>query len=77
MTSDGIEPIPVVMKVETAARICECEPTTIERYIHNGELDAVHVGKQRRIRGTDLLEFIARRPPTRGSRSGAKRVVKK
>ena len=63
--TDQIQSLPPVMTTDEAAKWLRCEPETVARYVHSHDLVAVYVGKKRRIRAEDLLEFIARRPETK------------
>ena len=71
MIQAPIQPIPPVMTTDEVAAILRCEPDTVARYVHNHELVAVLIGKERRIRADDLLDFIAsRESSTNGRRKG-------
>lgn len=61
----AIKDIPLVLTVAEAAEILRCEPKTVERYVHAHELLAIQIGREARIRGEDLCEFIAARPLNR------------
>ena len=65
-----IQPLPPVMTTEEVATMLRCEVKTVENYIHAHELVAVQIGRERRFRADDVLDFIAARPSTRkgGSR---------
>ena len=64
MSGPPIQPVPLVMTVEEAAEILRCSTATVKNYIHGHELVAVKIGRERRVRGEDLYEFISRRPST-------------
>lgn len=64
MTTPAIQPIPLVMTTAEAAELLRCPVATVERYVHSHDLVAVQIGRERRIRGDDLLDFIATRRPT-------------
>ncbi len=66
MTAPAIQPIPLAMTTEDTAQILRCPVATVERYVHSRDLAAVQMGRERRIRGDDLLDFIATRRPTCG-----------
>ncbi len=57
-----IKPLPAVMTTEEVAAIFRCPVETVERYVHNHELVAIQIGRERRFRADDVLEFIAARP---------------
>ena len=55
------------MTTEEVARLLRCKESTVERYVHAHEMDAILIGRERRFRGEDVLEFIAKRPTTKRS----------
>jgi excisionase family DNA binding protein len=59
-----IERLPLIMSDEEVATLLRCKPETVKRYVHTGQLIAVQIGKQRRFRAEDVLEFVAGRRPT-------------
>ena len=65
-----IQSLPPVLTTEEAAAVLRCEPSTVERYVHRHELQAIQIGRKRRIRGNDLLQFINDRPATTRTASG-------
>ena len=64
MSAPPIQPVPLVMTVDEVAEILRCSTSTVENYIHGHQLVAVKIGRERRIRGEDLYEFISQRPST-------------
>ncbi len=62
MTSQPIEPLPPVMTTQEVAEVLRCSQATVERYVHAHELPAIRIGRDRRIRSEDLLDFVAARP---------------
>ena len=71
MNQAPIQPVPPVMTTDEVAGILRCEPATVERYVHSHELVAIRIGKHRRIRADDLLDFIASRESSaNGKRAG-------
>ncbi len=64
MTSLPIQALPLVMTTQEVAEVLRCSAATVERYIHAQELPAVKIGRERRIRAEDLLDFVASRPTT-------------
>lgn len=69
MTSPAL-PIPLVMTIAEAAKQIRAHPNAVRRYIATHQLMAARIGKFVRIRGEDLLEFLAARPIT--ARTGKK-----
>jgi excisionase family DNA binding protein len=57
-----IQPLPPIMTMKEVAEILRCQESTVERYIHVHELKAIQIGRERRIRGEDLFDFIRSRP---------------
>ncbi len=57
-----VQPLPAVMTTEEVAAMFRCPVETVERYVHNHELVAIQIGRERRFRADDVLEFIAARP---------------
>ncbi|MEZ6084008.1 MAG: helix-turn-helix domain-containing protein [Phycisphaerae bacterium] len=53
------------MTTEEVAEVLRVPATTVIRYVHNHELNAVQIGRERRFRAEDVLEFIANRVPTK------------
>lgn len=72
MSAPPIQPLPIIMNTEEVARLLRCEVSTVERYVHNHDLVAILIGKERRIRADDLLDFIASRESSalNGKRKG-------
>jgi len=62
-----IQPLPPVLTTNEVAALLRCEPPTVQRYVHNHELVAIQIGRERRFRAEDVLEFIATRPTTQRS----------
>lgn len=57
-----IQPLPAIMTTAEIAALFRCPIETVERYVHNHELVAIQIGRERRFRAEDVLEFIAKRP---------------
>ena len=74
MMPPPIQPLPPVMTTTEVAAVLRCEEKTVERYVHEHELDAIQIGRERRFRAEDVLEFIATRPTTRRDREGRSRA---
>ena len=70
MTPFPVHPIPPVLTTEEVAQVLRCKPETVERYVHSHQLAAIQIGRERRFRGEDVLEFIATRPTTQRTHSG-------
>ena len=64
MTSLPIQLLPPVMTTEEVAQMLRCSQATVERYVFNHELAAIQIGRERRFRAEDVLEFVATRPTT-------------
>jgi len=62
------------MTTDEVAALLRCEAATVRRYVHNHELTAIQIGRERRFQAEDVLEFIA--APYSIGRSG-KRDVRK
>ena len=56
--------LPPVMTTDEVAALCRCSPKTIERYVFAHQLAAIQVGRERRFRAQDVLDFLAARPLT-------------
>ena len=65
MVLPPIQPLPAVMTTTEVAALLRCSESTVERYVHAHELDAIQIGRERRFRAEDVLEFVAARPSTR------------
>ncbi len=68
MSIPALQSVPVILTTGEAAEVLRCAEGTVVNYIHRHELQAVLIGRERRIRGEDLLDFIADRQPTNGSK---------
>lgn len=68
-----IQPLPPVMTTDEVAALLRCEPATVQRYVHNHKLVAIQIGRERRFRAEDVLEFIATRPTTQRSNGKTRR----
>ena len=64
MNVSPIQPLPVVMTTEEVAELLRCSSATVERYVFSHQLAAVQIGRQRRFRADDVLDFLASRPTT-------------
>ena len=62
MNTLSIQPLPVVMTTDEVAALLRCPTATVERYVFNHQLVAVRIGRQRRFRALDVLDFVALRP---------------
>ena len=67
-------PTGAVMTTQEVAEILRCSVATVDRYVHGHELEAVRIGRERRFRADDVLEFVARRPSTVHSTKARKRA---
>ena len=57
-----IQPVPAIMTTDEVAEFLRCDAGTVQRYVHNHELTAIQIGRERRFRAEDVIEFIAQRP---------------
>ncbi len=74
MISPPIQPLPVVMTTEEVAALLRCNPETVKRYVLGHQLAAIRIGRERRFRADDVLDFVNSRPTTAGSgRKGSTR----
>ena len=64
MTDSPIQPLPLVMTTDEVAQLLRCSPKSVERYVFSHQLVAIRIGRERRFRGQDVLEFVASRPIT-------------
>ncbi|MCH8148231.1 MAG: helix-turn-helix domain-containing protein [Planctomycetes bacterium] len=64
MSWTQITPLPPVMTIAEVAKILRCEASTVKNYVHSHALVAIKIGRERRFRADDLLEFLAARPST-------------
>ena len=64
MNPPAVRPIPLIMTTEEVAEVLRCEVKTVERYVHEHALVAIQIGKERRFRADDVLDFVAARPAT-------------
>lgn len=53
------QPLPVVMTTEEVAGLLRCSPATVARYVFSHRLAAIRIGRERRFRADDVLDFIA------------------
>ena len=61
MTVPPIQPLPAVLTTDEVAALLRCPPATVEGYVHRHDLLAIQIGRERRFRAEDVLEFIATR----------------
>lgn len=64
MTSLPIQRLPVVMTLQEVAELLRCSEATVGRYVFSHQLAAIRIGRERRFRADDVLDFIATRPTT-------------
>ncbi len=62
MNSSITKPLPLIMTTAEVAELLRCSVTTIERYVFAHQLVAVRIGRERRFRADDVVEFVASRP---------------
>ncbi len=63
-----VQPLPIVMTTDEVASILRCSPDSVRRYVFSHQLAAIRIGRERRFRAEDVLEFVASRPLTARSR---------
>ena len=77
MTQPPIHRLPLVMTTEEVATLPRCKRETVERYVFSHQLAAIRIGRERRFRADDVLDFVNSRPTTAGSgRKGGTRGVR-
>ena len=64
MSNAPIQPIPAVMTTNEVATFLRTSPETVARYVHAHQLVAIQIGRERRFRAEDVLEFVATRSCT-------------
>lgn len=65
--STAVAPEETLLTVADAARVLRFHPSTIRRLIYRGDLGAITVGRQTRIRRAELERFIGAQPDARPS----------
>ena len=74
MTQPPIRPLPLIMTTDEVAALLRCPPATIKRYVFSHQLAAIRIGRERRFRADDVLDFVNSRPTTaRNGRKGGTR----
>ena len=69
MSLPALQPLPVILTTEQVAEVLQCDAKTVDGYVENHDLKIIQIGRDRRIRGADLLDFIAGKPlSTKGAR---------
>ena len=74
MTLPPIQPLPLIMTTEEVAEMLRCSTATVERYAHSHGLLAIRIGRERRFRAEDVLEFVSARPTASQDRRARKRA---
>ena len=64
MSMTPIQPVPLVMTTAEVAELLRCSPMTVERYVFRHRLAAIRIGRERRFRAADVLDFVAGLPIT-------------
>ena len=70
-----IQSLPPVMTTDEVAALLRCSPTTVDRYVFAHLLAAIRIGRERRFRAEDVLDFVASRPIT--ARAGKRHLRRK
>ncbi len=58
--------LPPVLNTKEASLILRTSENTVARYVHTHQLRAIRVGRERRFRLVDVLDFVNRRPASNG-----------
>ena len=69
MTVPPIQPLPVVMTTLEVSEVLRCSVDTVRRYVHSHQLAAIRIGRERRFRADDVLDFLASRPEAAKARN--------
>ncbi len=77
MADHPIQPIPLVMTTDEVAELLRCSPRSVARYVFSHQLAAIQIGRERRFRAEDVLEFVAARPLTARSLQRQRRPRKR
>jgi len=64
MANTWTQPLAPILTTDEVAALLRCSPQSVERYVFIHELTAVRIGRERRFRAEDVLDFIASRPST-------------
>lgn len=64
MSELPIQPLPLILTTDEVAAVLRCSVKTVERYVFAHQLAAIRIGRERRFRAEDVLEFVATRPLT-------------
>ena len=64
MAGAVFQPLPLVLTTNEVAAVLRCSPATVNRYVFSHELTAIRIGRERRFRAEDVVDFIAMRPTT-------------
>ena len=62
MSVAPILPLPLIMDTDEVAALLRCTANTVEGYVHNHDLVAIQIGRERRFRADDVIDFINSRP---------------
>ena len=71
MSIAPVQPLPPILTTEEVAEVFRCSKAAVERYVHVHGLVVGQIGKERRFRAEDVLDFVAARPST--VKTGSKR----
>ena len=64
VSTTGIQPLPPIMTAAEVAAVLRCEEDVVVRYVHRHKLVAILIGRERRFRADDVLDFITAQPAT-------------
>ena len=77
MTQSPIRRLPLVMTTEEVAALLRCNPETVERYVFGHQLAAIRIGRERRFRADDVLDFVnSRRTPAESARRSSTQAAR-
>lgn len=64
VTSSIVQSLPPIMTTDEVAALLRCSTASVARYVFAHQLAAIQIGRQRRFRADDVLDFISSRPLT-------------
>jgi excisionase family DNA binding protein len=64
MSAAPLQPLPAIMTTSEVAALLRCSEETVARYVYSHQLAAIQIGRERRFRAEDVLDFIDSRPTT-------------
>ena len=58
--------LPPVLNTKEVSLILRTTENAVSRYVHTHQLRAIQIGRERRFRLVDLMDFVNRRPASNG-----------